>query len=401
MELYGLNSIGLQRAGLPGRDRRRAQARLPALLQLRPQPLPGARARPQRPARRCREVEHFLAFVESSRAGRAGVSAALPVGVIGVGALGRHHARHLARPARRPAGRRLRPRRERAARGRGRARDPRLRDLDGLLRRVEAVTIAVPTPAHAEVGLEALAARRPGADGEAARRHARRGRRADRRPRAARGVQLQVGHIERYNRALRAAEPYLDGPRYIESQRLAPVPAPGHRRGRGARPDDPRPRPGAAPHRRRGRRPRCGRRASRCSPPTSTSPTRGSNSPTARWRSPPRSRVSRERIRRLRLFQPNGYFSLDLAERRRRVHAAPGGTGARAPGRSCSDVVERIVLEAPEADALRLELQSFVHAVQGDREVVVGGEEGRAALALALRVADAVRTSPLAVPAAG
>jgi predicted dehydrogenase len=31
-----------------------------------------------------------------------------------------------------------------------------------------------------------------------------------------------VGHIERYNRALRAAEPYLDGPRYIESQRLAP-----------------------------------------------------------------------------------------------------------------------------------------------------------------------------------
>ena len=37
-----------------------------------------------------------------------------------------------------------------------------------------------------------------------------------------RGVQLQVGHIERYNRALRAAEPFLDGPRYIESQRLAP-----------------------------------------------------------------------------------------------------------------------------------------------------------------------------------
>ena len=36
------------------------------------------------------------------------------------------------------------------------------------------------------------------------------------------GLQLQVGHIERYNRAIRAAEPYLGGPRYIESQRLAP-----------------------------------------------------------------------------------------------------------------------------------------------------------------------------------
>ena len=65
-------------------------------------------------------------------------------------------------------------------------------------------------------------------------------------------------------------------------------------------------------------------------------------------------------------------------------------------GRELSDVVERIVLEAPEADALSLELQSFVHAVQGQREVVVTGEEGRAALALALRVSDAVRTSPLA-----
>jgi hypothetical protein len=38
--------------------------------------------------------------------------------------------------------------------------------------------------------------------------------------------------------------------------------------------------------------------------------------------------------------------------------------------------------------------------VRGDREVVVGGAEGRAALALAFRVADAVRTSPLGVPAA-
>jgi hypothetical protein len=33
--------------------------------------------------------------------------------------------------------------------------------------------------------------------------------------------------------------------------------------------------------------------------------------------------------------------------------------------------------------------------------VVVTGEEGRAALALALRVAAAVRTSPLAVPVVG
>jgi predicted dehydrogenase len=108
------------------------------------------------------------------------------------------------------------------------------------------------------------------------------------------------------------------------------------------------------------------------------------------------SRVSRERTRQLRLFQPNGYLSLDLASGRGEfMRVRPGwqpGTG-----RELADVVERIVLEAPEADALALELQSFVHAVRGQREVVVRGEEGRAALALALRVADAVRTPPLAL----
>ena len=110
--------------------------------------------------------------------------------------------------------------------------------------------------------------------------------------------------------------------------------------------------------------------------------------------------MSRERVRRLRLFQPNGYFSLDLATgggefMQLRSDWRPG------TGSQLSDVVERVVLEAPEADALALELQSFVHAVQGDREVVVGGAEGRAALALALRVADVVKSSPLAAPAAG
>jgi predicted dehydrogenase len=108
------------------------------------------------------------------------------------------------------------------------------------------------------------------------------------------------------------------------------------------------------------------------------------------------SRVARDRVRRLRLFQPNGYFSLDLATgsgefMRLREGWQPG------TGRELGDVVERIVLQAPEADALSLELQSFVHAVRGQREVVVRGEEGRAALELALRVADAVRTPPLAV----
>ena len=84
-------------------------------------------------------------------------------------------------------------------------------DLDDLLGQVEAVTVAVPTPAHAEVGLRALRRGIPVlmekplavtlAEADALIAAA-----------ARKGVQLQVGHIERYNRALRAAEPYLAAP---------------------------------------------------------------------------------------------------------------------------------------------------------------------------------------------
>ena len=82
--------------------------------------------------------------------------ARLPVGVVGVGALGRHHARHLAAS-------------ESAqlvgVHDTDRARGSEVADacgtrfypeLEALLNDVEAVTVAVPTTAHAAVGLTAL-----------------------------------------------------------------------------------------------------------------------------------------------------------------------------------------------------------------------------------------------------
>lgn len=322
------------------------------------------------------------------------MSAPLPVGVIGVGALGQHHARHLAA---------LEEVRllgvcdldgGRAAKIAAELGTAAFVESDDLLRRVEAVTIAVPTAAHAEVGLRALEFGVPvlmekplaATLAEADRLIAL----AERQQ-----LQLQVGHIERYNRALRAAEPFLDGPRYIESQRLAPFQPRGtdvavvldlmihdldlvlHLTGGSAATEV---------------------RASGISVLSSHLDLANARVEFASGAvaQATASRVARERIRRLRLFQPNGYFSLDLASgggefMRVRPGWQPG------TGRELADVVERIVLEAPEADALALELQSFVHAVRGQREVVVRGEEGRAALALALRVADAVRTAPIAV----
>ncbi|HEY8197691.1 MAG TPA: Gfo/Idh/MocA family oxidoreductase [Gemmatimonadales bacterium] len=316
----------------------------------------------------------------------------LPVGVLGVGALGQHHARHLAG---------LSDVRLVGVHDMDRARATKIAadlgtvafgDMDQLLAQVEAVTVAVPTPAHAEVGLQALrrgvpvlmekplAATLAEADdliAEASRRQ----------------VQLQVGHIERYNRAIRAAEAYLDGPRYIESLRLAPFQPRGtdvavvidlmihdldlvlHLTGSVATEVRASGLPVLSPHL-----------------DIANARVEFANGAVALATA---SRVARERVRRLRLFQPNGYFSLDLATgtgefMRVRAGWQPG------TGRELADVVERIELAAPEADALSLELQSFVHAIRGERDVVVRGEEGRAALELALRVADAVRTVPLA-----
>ncbi|MGH7526972.1 MAG: Gfo/Idh/MocA family protein [Gemmatimonadales bacterium] len=324
------------------------------------------------------------------------MKALLPVGVVGVGALGRHHARHLAQldEVRLVGVCDIDP--ERAASVAADLGTRGFTDLDQLLAQVEAVTVAVPTQAHAVVGVRALSAGVPvlmekplavtvdEADALIAAAQER-------------GLQLQVGHIERYNRALRAAESYLDGPRYIESQRLAPFQPRGtdvavvldlmihdldlvlHLTGGASATEV---------------------RASGLSVLSShldiaNARVEFANGTVALATA---SRVSRERVRRLRLFQPNGYLSLDLASGAGEfMRVRPGwrpGTGNH-----LSDVVERVELEAPEADALQMELQSFVHAVRGQQEVVVSGVEGRAALALALRVAAAVQTAPLAVPA--
>jgi predicted dehydrogenase len=57
--------------------------------------------------------------------------------------------------------------------------------------------------------------------------------------------------------------------------------------------------------------------------------------------------------------------------------------------------VERIPLEAPEGEPLRLELEAFVQAVSGDAPVAVTGEDGREALAVALTIVhDIERTFP-------
>ena len=143
------------------------------------------------------------------------------VGVIGTGALGFHHARlYRTLPDAQLVGiyDHHPGRGDQVGRELGTVAFP---TLDALLDQVEAVSVVVPTRAHAEVGLAVLSRgisaliEKPLADTlESAERlvHAADASRAT----------LQVGHVERFNRAVRAAAPYLDGPRFFQCERLAP-----------------------------------------------------------------------------------------------------------------------------------------------------------------------------------
>lgn len=94
------------------------------------------------------------------------------------------------------------------------------------------------------------------------------------------------------------------------------------------------------------------------------------------------SRVSTERVRKMRFFQQHEYISLDYARRDAlRV-------GVKRPGPQPEFGFEK--LPAPETEPLRAELEAFVAAVQTRRPPVTDGIAGRAALDLASRVMTSI-----------
>jgi predicted dehydrogenase len=95
------------------------------------------------------------------------------------------------------------------------------------------------------------------------------------------------------------------------------------------------------------------------------------------------SRVSTERVRKVRFFQQHEYISLDYARRDAlRV-------GVKKAGPQPEFAFEK--LPAPVIEPLRAELESFVHAVRTRTEPRVNGAAGRAALELAVRVMASIQ----------
>jgi predicted dehydrogenase len=323
------------------------------------------------------------------------LTAPVRVGVVGAGALGYHHVRlfrdvagatlvgfHDARP-------------DRAQQVSDELRVRSFDTAEALGDACDALTIAVPTPAHyavAKIALEKgrhLLIEKPIATtlAEADELLAIAART---------GALVQTGHVERFNRAVRAALPFVEAPRFIDSDRLAPF----NPRGSdvavvldlmihdidlvltlvGSHVAD----------------------VAAVGVPVLTPFVDIANArisfASGVVANITSSRVSRERMRKVRIFQQSGYISLDLAAGDGEFYRLRGDVDLAALAKgpiALEAFVERIPLDAPEGEPLRLEFESFVAAVRGEQPVVVTGEDGREALAVALRIVREIeRTLP-------
>ncbi|MFO8003775.1 Gfo/Idh/MocA family protein [Thioalkalivibrio sp.] len=97
------------------------------------------------------------------------------------------------------------------------------------------------------------------------------------------------------------------------------------------------------------------------------------------------SRVSTKSERRMRIFQPHGYASVDFQNRILTMHHL----GDDAPGTGVPEIHSG-EWAFDTSDALLSEIQAFVAAVRGEQPVVVSGRAGQRALEAATQITDLV-----------
>lgn len=99
------------------------------------------------------------------------------------------------------------------------------------------------------------------------------------------------------------------------------------------------------------------------------------------------SRISMDNMRRMRIFQPGQYLSVDFGKKEvMSVRLKPGATGA-------APVPEISKSGFQDQDALELELRDFVQHVRDRSRPAVAGEEGRRALDVALQVVEQIESN--------
>src|SRR5262249_1994098 len=93
------------------------------------------------------------------------------------------------------------------------------------------------------------------------------------------------------------------------------------------------------------------------------------------------SRISKERVRKIRFFQPDAYISIDYAAQEVEGWRLVRGDGTR-------PAIEGGALPVERDEPLRREIADFVKAVRTESTPLVDGVAGRRALELATKVAE-------------
>ena len=94
------------------------------------------------------------------------------------------------------------------------------------------------------------------------------------------------------------------------------------------------------------------------------------------------SRVSRDAVRKIRIFQSDAYISIDYQARKISIFRKDDG-GVPVPGLPNVSMEEK---SFEQSDALLAEIRAFVDAVRDGTAPVVTGEDGKRALELALQI---------------
>jgi len=101
------------------------------------------------------------------------------------------------------------------------------------------------------------------------------------------------------------------------------------------------------------------------------------------------SRVSTERVRKLRFFQPKQYVSLDYGRQDVMLFSIDQRGASGAP--SVNPQIQVTKLPTVQEEPLHAELKSFLESVQKRSRPLVSLEDGRRALAVALDIVAAIR----------
>jgi len=106
------------------------------------------------------------------------------------------------------------------------------------------------------------------------------------------------------------------------------------------------------------------------------------------------SRVGTEKIRKMRFFQPRDYVVIDYATNYASISNLAQSNASPWPG------VRTQVLEVRNVEPLRAEIESFFDAAISNSKPAVSGEDGRRALSLALRTLEQIHEHTVRIEAA-